>query len=90
MTTTPAAPAHALKRTLNYWDLIVYGLAYIAPIAPLSTLGFVWEASHGLIALAYVLGGVCMYFTAKSYAVMTETVPTAGSQSFQLISTPSV
>jgi amino acid transporter len=79
MTTTPAAQPQALKRTLRYWDLIVYGLAYIAPIAPLSTLGFVWEASHGLIALAYVLGGVCMYFTAKSYAVMTETIPTAGS-----------
>jgi len=72
-----AAPS--LKRTLKYWDLIVYGLAYIAPITPLSTLGFVWEASHGLMALAYVLGGVCMYFTAKSYAVMTETIPTAGS-----------
>jgi len=79
MTTTPAAPPHELKRTLRYWDLIVYGLAYIAPIAPLSTLGFVWQASHGLIALAYVLGAVCMYFTAKSYAVMTEAIPTAGS-----------
>jgi amino acid transporter len=69
----------SLKRTLRFPDLVVYGLAYIAPITPLSTLGFVWEASKGLIALAYVLGGVCMYFTAKSYAIMTETVPTAGS-----------
>jgi amino acid transporter len=69
----------ALKRTLRYWDLIVYGLAYIAPIAPLSTLGFVWDASNGLIALAYVLGGICMYFTAKSYAIMSESLPTAGS-----------
>jgi amino acid transporter len=68
-----------LKRTLTYWDLIVYGLAYIAPITPLSTLGFVWQSSKGLIALAYVLGGVCMYFTARSYAIMTETVPSAGS-----------
>ncbi len=69
----------ALRRSLGYWDLIVYGLAYIAPYAPLSTLGFVWEASNGLIVLAYLLGGVCMYFTAKSYAVMTEAVPSAGS-----------
>ena len=69
----------ALNRTLKFWDLIVYGLAYIAPITPLSTLGFVWESSKGLIALAYVLGGVCMYFTARSYAIMTETVPSAGS-----------
>ena len=69
----------SLKRTLGYWDLILYGLAYIAPITPFSTIGFVWDASKGLIALAYVLGGICMYFTAKSYAVMSETVPTAGS-----------
>jgi len=68
-----------LRRSLHYWDLIVYGLAYIAPFAPLSTLGFVWQASNGLIALAYVLGGICMYFTAKSYAVMTESIPSAGS-----------
>ncbi len=68
-----------LKRTLGYWDLIVYGLAYIAPIAPLSTLGFVYDASHGLIALAYVLGAICMYFTAQNYALMSESVPSAGS-----------
>ena len=68
-----------LKRTLKFWDLVLYGLAYIAPITPFSTLGFVWDASKGLIALAYVLGGVCMFFTAKSYAVMSETTPSAGS-----------
>ena len=68
-----------LRRTLGYWDLVVYGLAYIAPIAPLSTLGFVWDESHGMVALAYLLGSVCMYFTAKSYAMLTETVPSAGS-----------
>jgi amino acid transporter len=77
--TPPTGAAPALKRSLRFWDLIVYGLAYIAPIAPLSTLGFVWDASNGLIALAYVLGGICMYFTAKSYAVMSESLPTAGS-----------
>ncbi len=68
-----------LKRSLRYWDLVLYGLAYIAPFAPLSTLGFVWSESNGLIVLAYVLGAVCMYFTAQSYATMTETLPTAGS-----------
>lgn len=71
--------APQLRRTLGYWDLVMYGLAYIAPIAPLSTLGFVYDASHGLIALAYVLGAVCMYFTAQSYALMSDSVSTAGS-----------
>src|SRR5580658_9003116 len=78
-----AAPAAAggakLRRSLGYWDLVLYGLAYIAPFAPFSTLGFVWSESNGLIVLAYVLGAVCMYFTAQSYATMTETLPTAGS-----------
>jgi len=69
----------ALRRTLTYYDLLIYGLAYVSPFAPLQTIGFVWQASNGLIVLAYVLGAVCMYFTAKSYAMMTATVPTAGS-----------
>lgn len=76
---TSADPGPGLKRSLTYWDLVLYGLAYIAPFAPLSTLGFVWIESNGLIVLAYLLGGVCMYFTAKSYAIMTETLPSAGS-----------
>jgi amino acid transporter len=79
----PGAPAAAgaakLRRSLGYWDLVLYGLAYIAPFAPFSTLGFVWSESNGLIVLAYLLGAVCMYFTAQSYATMTETLPTAGS-----------
>ena len=74
-----AVGAVQLKRSLGYWDLVLYGLAYIAPFAPLSTLGFVWRESNGLIVLAYALGAVCMYFTAQSYATMTETLPSAGS-----------
>jgi amino acid transporter len=74
-----AAAAPGLTRSLTYWDLVLYGLAYIAPFAPLSTLGFVWRESNGLIVLAYLLGGICMYFTAQSYATMTEALPTAGS-----------
>jgi amino acid transporter len=74
-----AAAGPELKRSLRYWDLVLYGLAYIAPTAPLSLLGFVWSESNGLIVLAYLLGAVCMYFTAQSYATMTEAVPSAGS-----------
>jgi amino acid transporter len=59
--------------------LIIYGLAYVSPFGVLQSLGFVWQVSNGLIVLAYVLGTICMYFTAKSYALMTETVPSAGS-----------
>src|ERR1700674_1565874 len=74
---TPAP--HALRRTLTYFDLVVYGVAYVTPFGVLQSLGFVWQESHGLMVLAYVLGTVCMYFTAKSYAMMTETITNAGS-----------
>lgn len=68
-----------LKRALSYRDLVFYGLAYTAPVAPLTMAGFVWEESRGLIALAYLLGALCVYFTASSYAVMTRAMPSAGS-----------
>lgn len=68
-----------LARTLTMKDLIAYGLAYIAPMAPLTTFGFVWDASAGLIALAYLLGAICMYFTAQSYATMSAELPCSGS-----------
>ena len=75
----PQSGTSQLRRTLSFSDLLIYGLAYVSPCAPFQILGFVWQKSNGLIALAYVLGGVCMYFTARSYAVMTEKVPSAGS-----------
>lgn len=68
-----------LRRTLSFQDLLIYGLAYVSPFGVLQSLGFVWQESNGLIVLAYILGTVCMYFTAKSYALMTDTVPSAGS-----------
>src|SRR5579872_243719 len=84
MSTAQVLGAHTgdpprLRRTLTYYDLLIYGLAYVSPVAPLQTLGYVWKASNGLIVLAYILGAVCMYFTAKSYAMMTQTVTSAGS-----------
>lgn len=68
-----------LKRALGYRDLVFYGLAYTAPVAPLTMAGFLWTVSGGLPMLAYVLGALCIYFTASSYAVMTPAMPGAGS-----------
>ena len=76
---TAARAPDRFHRQLRLGDLLAYGLAYIAPISPLSTLGLVWAASHGMLALAYLLGGVCMAFTAFSYAAMVREVHSAGS-----------
>jgi amino acid transporter len=71
--------ADRFRRQLGLRDLIAYGLAYIAPVGVLSTLGLVWQSSHGMIALSYLLGGLCMAFTAFSYAAMVREVHSAGS-----------
>ncbi|SBS39610.1 Putrescine importer PuuP [Marinomonas spartinae] len=69
----------SLKRSLGLKELVAYGLAFIAPVAPLTTFGFVWNVSGGFIALAYVVATICMYFTARSYVTMSEQVQSAGS-----------
>ena len=68
-----------LKRSLSSFDLLVYGLVFIAPIAPWSNFGFVYNASHGMAPLVFVVGLVAMVFTAFSYMSMAEAFPVAGS-----------
>lgn len=68
-----------LKRSLSIWDLIIYGLIFMVPIAPFGIYGYVAHSSKGMVALAYMIGLVGMIFTAFSYARMSEAFPIAGS-----------
>lgn len=68
-----------LKRSLTFWDLLIYGLVFMVPIAPFGIYGYVAEGSNGMVALAYLIGMVGMIFTALSYARMSEAFPIAGS-----------
>src|SRR5919197_5630395 len=68
-----------LKRSLTFWDLLIYGLIFMVPIAPFGIFGQVFNASGGMVALAYAVGAVGMVFTAISYAQMARAFPLAGS-----------
>jgi amino acid transporter len=68
-----------LKRSLSFRDLLIYGLIFMVPIAPFGIFGFVFNASGGMVALAYAIGVVGMVFTAISYAQMSKAFPLAGS-----------
>jgi len=68
-----------LKRALSLSDLLVYGLVFIAPIAPFGVFGFVFNASNGMVPLVYMVGLGAMLFTALSYMTMSRTFPVAGS-----------
>ena len=68
-----------LKRTLSLRDLLVYGLVFIVPGAPLPVFGIVYNASKGMVPLTYFIGLVAMLFTALSYMSMSTVFPVAGS-----------
>jgi len=67
-----------LKRSLSLFDLVVWGLLFIGPIAPFSVFGFVYNASHGMPAMVYAVGLVAMLFTALSYMAMGREFPLSG------------
>ncbi|GIE93881.1 porin [Paractinoplanes rishiriensis] len=68
-----------LRRTLSFGDLLIYGLIYMVVIAPFGIFGSVFQASAGMVVLAYAVGVVAMLVTASSYGVMVRAYPTAGS-----------
>ncbi len=68
-----------LRRALSTRDLIVYGMIFMVPIAPFSVFGFVWHDARGMVPLAYAVGLLGMFFTAMSYASMSQAFPMAGS-----------
>ncbi|MFJ9849588.1 APC family permease [Streptomyces sp. NPDC101150] len=73
------AAGGGLRRTLTFRDLVVYGLLFIAPMAPVGIFGTLQATSHGAIALVYLVATVAMAFTAYSYALMVRVAPRAGS-----------
>ncbi|CAL9570103.1 APC family permease [Streptomyces sp. enrichment culture] len=79
-TTAPGAGGeHQLRRSLGFRDLVVYGLLFIAPMAPVGVFGTLDAKSHGAVALVYIVATIAMAFTAFSYAQMVRVVPQAGS-----------
>src|SRR5882724_194135 len=68
-----------LKRSLSLSDLLIYGLVFIVPGAPIAVYGIVFNASHGMVPLVYLVGLVAMLFTALSYMAMSRAIPVAGS-----------
>ncbi|TJZ45315.1 APC family permease [Streptomyces piniterrae] len=71
--------AGTLRRTLTLRDLIVYGLLFIAPMAPVGIFGTLLAKSDGAITAVYVVATLAMGFTACSYAQMVRVAPQAGS-----------
>jgi putrescine importer len=82
METSPAvnsSSAPQLRRTLTLWDLILYGIIVIQPVAPMSVFGVLSDRGKGHVVTAILIAMVAMLFTGISYGRMARAYPSAGS-----------
>src|SRR5919201_5813784 len=68
-----------LRRTLTLWDLILYGIIVIQPVAPMSVFGVLSDRGRGHVVTTLLIEMVAMLFTAFSYGRMARAYPSAGS-----------
>ena len=68
-----------LRRTLTLWDLILYGVIVIQPVAPMSVFGVLSDRGRGHVVTTILIAMVAMLFTAISYGRMARAYPSAGS-----------
>jgi amino acid transporter len=76
---TGTAASARLRRTLTLWDLILYGVIVIQPVAPMSVFGVLSQRGHGHVVTTILIAMVAMLFTAISYGRMARAYPSAGS-----------
>ena len=68
-----------LSRTMSLTDVVVFGLIYMVPLAPIQVFGFIYNFSSGMVAAVYIVAAIAMYFSAVSYCEMAKEFPVAGS-----------
>ena len=73
------AAAPRLRRALTLWDLILYGMIVLQPVAPMSAFGALSDRGRGHVVTAILVAMVAMLFTAMSYGRMARAYPSAGS-----------
>lgn len=71
--------APGLTRSLTLRPVVLFGLAYLAPMIVLGTFGVLAETTHGSAPTGYLLALVALLFTALSYGKMSARFPVAGS-----------
>jgi amino acid transporter len=68
-----------LKRSLRYWDLVLYGIILIQPTAPMPSFGVIYDEAHGHVVTAILCALVAMLLTSISYGRMSRQYPEGGS-----------
>src|SRR5882672_10182891 len=79
MATDTTTHTPRLRRSLTLWDLILYGVIVIQPVAPMSVFGVLSDRGRGHVVTTLLIAMVAMLFTAFSYGRMARAYPSAGS-----------
>jgi amino acid transporter len=77
--TPTAADAPRLKRALNLWDLVLYGVIVLQPTAPMAIYGVINARGRGHVVTTILIALIAMLFTAIAYGRMARAYPSAGS-----------
>ncbi|MGA7858958.1 MAG: APC family permease [Terracidiphilus sp.] len=77
--TTESSSTTGLKRSLSFWDLVLYGIILIQPTAPMPVFGVIYKESRGHVVTAILLAMVAMLLTSVSYGRMARVYPHGGS-----------
>ncbi|MCG7338341.1 APC family permease [Staphylococcus sp. ACRSN] len=68
-----------LKQSLSLYQVVMFGLAYMAPMIVFGTYGTLYATTNGFVPYAYLFATIAMLFTAFSYGKMAKAFPSAGS-----------
>ncbi|WP_175650825.1 APC family permease [Pseudomonas sp. Marseille-P9899] len=75
----PSSHTGRFRQSLGFTALVLFGLAYMVPLAVFTTYGLVTEMTKGHLPTAYLLTLAAMLFTAYSYGCMVQAHPYSGS-----------
>ncbi|MBF8788209.1 APC family permease [Pseudomonas asiatica] len=88
-TSTAQSPAHSpsqptasngrFRKSMGLPALVLFGLAYMVPLAVFTTYGLVTQMTKGHLPIAYLLTLAAMLLTAYSYGRMVQAHPYSGS-----------
>ena len=56
-----------LARTISLTDVVIYGLIYMVPMAPVAVFGIVYNLSAGAAVAVYAMAALVMFFSALIY-----------------------
>jgi putrescine importer len=79
MASSTRTETSGLRRSLRFWDLVLFGIILIQPTAPMPVFGVLYNVSRGHVVSVILLAMVAMLFTSISYGRMAHAYPHGGS-----------